>query len=226
MDGISILALHGYHGSAQALRRQIAPLAGALPSHVELAFIDAPSLARGDFGWWHEGFTGWEATRDWVADLVARRPFDGVIGFSQGAALAGLLLATQEAAGDGDAHPGTLGSGSGSGFGFGFGFGFGVMIGGFTSDKLEHTALFRRKLATPSLHVTGSADGIVPMRDSLRLAERFADPVIVKHDGGHVIPSTPQALARIVEFVERRGRPASGGQVATPSAARFHGPRG
>ena len=204
MEGISILALHGYHGSAQALRRQIAPLAGALPSHVELTFIDAPSLARGDFGWWHEGFTGWEATRDWVADLVARRPFDGVIGFSQGAALAGLLLATQEAAGDGAAHPGPPA----------FGFGFGVMIGGFTSDEPQHAALFRRKLATPSLHVTGSADGIVPMRDSLRLAERFADPVIVKHDGGHVIPSTPRALARIVEFVERRGRPASGDQPA------------
>ena len=213
MDGISILALHGYHGSAQTLRRQIAPLAEALPSSVDLTFVDAPSLARGDFGWWHEGFTGWEATRDWIAELTAGEHFDGVIGFSQGAALAGLLLATQEAAGDAagkTAHA------------FGFGFGFGVMIGGFTSEEPRHAPLLRRKLTTPSLHVTGRADGIVPMRDSLRLAERFADPVIVEHGGGHVIPTDPRALARIVEFVDQHGRSRLGDHAATSRTTRPH----
>jgi hypothetical protein len=212
MNSIRILALHGYHGSAQALRRQIAPLAHALPPSVDLAFVDAPSLARGDFGWWHEGFTGWEATRDWVAELAAGEHFDGVIGFSQGAALAGLLLATQETADDDPAGNTQLA----------FGFGFGVMIGGFTSEEPRHAALFRRKLATPSLHVTGSADGIVPMRDSLRLAERFADPVIVEHGGGHVIPTTPRALGRIVEFVDQHGRSTRGDHAATSPATRPH----
>jgi hypothetical protein len=214
MDSISILALHGYHGSAQVLRRQIAPLADALPVSTDLTFVDAPSIARGDFGWWHEGFTGWEATRDWVADLAAGQHFDGVIGFSQGAALAGLLLATQEAAGEGAAGPAPLASRSG------FGFGFGVMIGGFTSDEPEHAALFRRRLATPSLHVTGTADRIVPMRDSLLLAERFADPVIITHGGGHVIPSDPPIIGRIVAFAERHGRPAQADYAASPPAAR------
>jgi pimeloyl-ACP methyl ester carboxylesterase len=211
MESISILALHGYHGSARTLRRQIAPLADALPPGVNLAFVDAPSLARGDFGWWHEGFTGWEATRDWVAELTAGEHFDGVIGFSQGAALAGLLLATQEAAGDAAGNTALA-----------FGFGFGVMIGGFTSEEPRHAALLRRKLATPSLHVTGSADGIVPMRDSLRLAERFADPVIVEHGGGHVIPTGPRALGRIVEFVDRHGRSRHGDHAATSRATRPH----
>lgn len=207
MDSIRILALHGYHGSAQTLRRQIAPLADALPPSVDLTFVDAPSLARGDFGWWHEGFTGWEATRDWVAELTAGEHFDGVIGFSQGAALAGLLLATQEAAGD---TPPV------------FDFGFGVMIGGFTSEEPRHAALFPRKLATPSLHVTGRADGIVPMRDSLRLADRFADPVIVEHSGGHVIPTDPRALRRIVEFVDRHGRSKRRDHAATSRTTRPH----
>lgn len=221
MDRTSILALHGYHGSAQVLRQQIAPLADALPSSVDLTFVDAPSLARGGFGWWHEGFTGWEATRDWVADLVAGRHFDGVIGFSQGSALTGLLLATQETAGGG-AGPGSLASRPE----LGFGFRFGVMIGGFTSEETKHAALFRRKLVTPSLHVTGRADGIVPMRDSLRLAERFADPVIVKHDGGHVIPADPRVLGRIVEFVEHHARAAGGDHAATAPAEQLRGPRG
>jgi len=213
-DSTSILALHGYHGSGQALRRQIGPLADALPPSVSLTFVDAPSLARGDFGWWHEGFTGWEATRDWAAALTAEQHFDGVIGFSQGAALAGLLLATQEAPGD-DAAGNTP-------LAFGFSFRFGVMIGGFTSQKPQHAALFRRKLTTPSLHVTGSADGIVPMRDSLRLAERFVNPVVIKHDGGHVIPSDPRILVRIVEFVDRHARSTRGDHPAISRATSLH----
>jgi Serine hydrolase (FSH1) len=63
MSTIRILCLHGHHGSAAVLRRQIAPVAASLPAGVELVFIDAPSLASGDFGWWHEGFRGWERTR-------------------------------------------------------------------------------------------------------------------------------------------------------------------
>ena len=66
-----MLCLHGYHGSAAILRRQMAPLADGLPSNVELVYVDAPSLSTGDFGWWHEGFRGWERTRDWVSICCA-----------------------------------------------------------------------------------------------------------------------------------------------------------
>jgi Serine hydrolase (FSH1) len=45
------------------------------------------------------------------------------------------------------------------------------------------------------------ADGIVPMRESLLLAERFADPVIIEHGGGHVIPDDPTITTRIADFV-------------------------
>src|SRR5215470_5572619 len=99
MRKLRILALHGYHGSAEILRRQVAPLADALADIAELVYVDAPSLATGDFGWWHatdeEGvmrYRGWERTRAWIAEYCAQHgPFDGVFGFSQGAALAALL---------------------------------------------------------------------------------------------------------------------------------------
>jgi pimeloyl-ACP methyl ester carboxylesterase len=71
--------------------------------------------------------------------------------------------------------------------------------------------LFRHKLAVPSVHVTGRADVIVPRRDSLLLAERFADPVVIEHPGGHVIPGDPAVTAPIADFLAgftRRGRPA------------------
>jgi hypothetical protein len=53
MEKLRVLCLHGYHGNAQVLRRQLAPLANGLDGLVEFVYVDAPSLAAGDFGWWH-----------------------------------------------------------------------------------------------------------------------------------------------------------------------------
>src|SRR5689334_5395116 len=48
-----ILCLHGYHGSASALRAQMGSLVEELEPLAELVFADAPSLAASDYGWWH-----------------------------------------------------------------------------------------------------------------------------------------------------------------------------
>lgn len=182
----TILALHGYHGSATILRGQLAPVTAALPD-VEFTFVDAPSRRSGDFGWWHEGFSGWERTRDWVLDLVAQQHFDGVLGFSQGAALTGLLAGVQAT------DPATA-----------LDFGFAVMIGGFTSFAPRHASLFPGPLTIPSLHVMGRTDTIVPIGDSLRLADRFADPVVLRHDGGHIVPNDPAIVRGVNEFITAR----------------------
>jgi Serine hydrolase (FSH1) len=181
---LRMLCLHGYHGTAAILRRQMAPLAAALPPNVELVYVDAPSLATGDFGWWHEGFRGWERTRDWAVELLRTGPpIDGLFGFSQGAALTGLLAALR------DSEPGQVR------------FEFAIMVGGFTSTPPQHAGLFRRKLTVPSVHVTGRADVIVPRRDSLLLADRFADPLVIEHPGGHVIPGARAVTAPIADFL-------------------------
>jgi pimeloyl-ACP methyl ester carboxylesterase len=178
-----ILCLHGCHGSAAILRRQIAPFAAGLPADVELIIVDAPSLSSGDFGWWHEGLRGWERTRDWAIELFSSQHFDGIFGFSQGAALAGMLAAVREA----ESAP--------------LSFDLAIMVSGFTITSPQHAHLFERKLTVPSLHVMGHSDGIVPMRDSLLLAERFSDPIVIEHGGGHVIPGDPAITTRIAKFV-------------------------
>lgn len=186
MSDSRVLCLHGYHGSGAILRDQMASLTAALPANIELVYVDAPTLATGDFGWWHEGFDGWERTRDWAIDLVCAGPrFDGVFGFSQGAALAGLLTALQES---GTAPPE-------------FHFDFAVMVSGFTSDLPKHAQLLRHKLTTPSVHVIGRSDVIVPRKDSLRLADRFANPLIIEHPGGHIVPGHHAVAGPIAEFL-------------------------
>jgi hypothetical protein len=191
MSTMRILCLHGYHGSAAVLRSQIAPVAAGLPSNVELIFVDAPSLASGDFGWWHDGFRGWERTRKWAIDLFAAQRFDGVFGFSQGAALAGLLAGLS----DNEATP--------------IAFDLAMMVGGFTSTSPQHADFLTHKLTVPSLHVMGRRDGIVSLRDSQLLAQRFLDPVIIEHAGGHVIPDDPAITTRIASFVAHHGKVAS-----------------
>jgi predicted esterase len=191
-----MLCLHGYHGSAAILRRQLAPLAAALPPNVEPVYVDAPSLATGDFGWWHEGFRGWEHTRDWAVQLLRTEPrIDGIFGFSQGAALTGLLAALR------DTRPTPVW------------FEFAIMVGGFTSTMPQHAELFREKLTVPSVHVTGHADAIVPRRDSVRLADRFAGPLVIEHPGGHVIPSGTAVAEPIASFLARFSHPDEGTQA-------------
>jgi hypothetical protein len=58
------------------------------------------------------------------------------------------------------------------------------------------------------------------MRDSQRLAGRFADPVIITHHGGHVIPSDPRVIGCIIEFAEQHGRIAHGEHTPAPAASR------
>jgi hypothetical protein len=164
----------------------MSPLATVLPSTVELVYVDAPSLSRGDFGWWHDGFRGWEHTRDWAVELLCTGPrVDGIFGFSQGAALAGLLAAVRQAD---PSIPGVE---------------FAIMVGGFTSTALQHAHLLRHPSTMPSVHVTGRTDGIVPRRDSLELAARFTDPLILEHSGGHVIPADRAVTTPIRDFLAR-----------------------
>lgn len=179
-----ILCLHGYHGSGAILQQQMRGLTAKLPD-LTLTFVDAPSLARGDFGWWHDRFAGWERTRDWALSQLRAGQFDGVFGFSQGAALAGLLAAVQETDG-----PAGL-------------FGFAIMVGGFTSPFPEHADLFRKPITLPSLHIVGRSDVVIPPRDSAALAARFADPEILQHPGGHVVPASGDIPDRVADFLRR-----------------------
>ena len=188
MPDLRLLCLHGNRGTGATLRRQMAPLADALPAEIEFVYIDAPSLALGGFGWWHEGFTGWERSRDWIVERLSAGPrIDGLFGFSQGGALTGLLAALRESPLAPD----------------GLDFRFAIMVGGFTSFLPQHASLYRRPLTIPSVHVIGRSDAIVPRSDSLELAGRFTDPLILEHGGGHVIPADRAVAEPIARFLAR-----------------------
>ena len=211
MRKLRILCLHGYHGSAKTLRTQMRPVTQGLEPLAEFVSVDAPSLAVGDFGWWHavsndRGYSkqadagqsamryeGWSKTRDWLVCLFAQSaPFDGVFGFSQGAALTSLLVGLRNPR---EAEAGIS-------------FDFAMMAGGFASRDDSHAKLYRRKTnyGLPSVRIIGESDFVVPSSRSDHLAGFFKDPLILRHRGGHVIPGDPGVRNGVAAFLQERAR--------------------
>jgi predicted esterase len=210
MRKLRILCLHGYRGNARALHVQMRSFTQGSESLAEFVFVDAPSLARGSFGWWHavsnDGdskpagvgqptmrYEGWSETKAWLVSLFQQSaPFDGVFGFSQGAALTSLLVGLRNPR---EAEAGIS-------------FDFAMMAGGFASRDDSHAELYRRKTnyGLPSVHIIGESDFVVPSSRSDHLAGFFKDPLILRHRGGHVIPGDPGVRNGVAAFLQERAR--------------------
>ncbi|SOE99813.1 Serine hydrolase (FSH1) [Burkholderia sp. OK233] len=211
MRKLRILCLHGYHGSADVLRKQMKTLTDGLNDLAEFECVDAPSLARGDFGWWHAvehhgvantresgsnrvamTYEGWDETCRWVVAIFANEgPFDGVFGFSQGGALAALLVGLRAPDGKPTEHQPLS-------------FGFAILVGAFAARDLRLATLYEStaNYDLPSIHIIGRADSVVPSQASRSLAFQFNRPLILEHDGGHVIAANPEIRAQVAKFLE------------------------
>ncbi|CAG9766719.1 unnamed protein product [Ceutorhynchus assimilis] len=103
-------------------------------------------------------------------------PFDGILGFSQGACFVGLLCDLQQ-----------------RGLTKHIKFNFAIMASGFKSQSWPHLKYYLDTLTLSSLHIFGETDKIIPTEMSEALSESFEDPMIVIHPGGHYLPaSAPQ----------------------------------
>jgi len=192
---------------------QMRPFTQGLERLAEFVCVDAPSLAIGDFGWWHavssDGddrkhagvgqstmrYEGWSKTENWLVSLFMQSaPFDGVFGFSQGAALTSLLVGLRNPR---EAEAGVS-------------FDFAIMVGGFASNDGRHAEIYQRKAkyGLPSVHIIGKSDFVVPNGRSDHLASLFKDPLIIRHSGGHVVPSDPQVRNSVATFLQERARDA------------------
>ncbi|XP_069040524.1 esterase OVCA2 [Lepisosteus oculatus] len=125
-----------------------------------------------------------EAVRRAVGE---RGPFDGVLGFSQGAALVAMLCARQERG----QEPGP-------------GFRFAVLVAGFRSRCAGHAPLYTAPpLGLPTLHVLGDSDRVIPAPLSRDLLPVFRDPVVVTHPGGHYVPAGAAQKQAYIQFLEQ-----------------------
>ncbi|CAN9501138.1 unnamed protein product [Ophioblennius macclurei] len=113
-------------------------------------------------------------------------PFDGILGFSQGAALVAMLCSMQEKQLEPD-----------------FGFRFAVLVAGFRSACEEHQTYYEAALQMPSLHVFGLEDKVIPDAMSRELLPSFQDPQVLIHPGGHFVPAASAHRQTYQEFLQK-----------------------
>jgi len=132
---------------------------------------------------------GYDSSIKFIDDYVnTKGQFDGLLGFSQGASLAHLLLARCSKKGDLQIGPC---------------FKFVILFSAFKSLSNVHGPLMEQTINTPSFHVCGLSDEIVNYKRSEDLAERFTDAVIINHQTGHCIPPVNTFKHELLKFINK-----------------------
>ncbi|KAM3602032.1 uncharacterized protein V6R79_023390 [Siganus canaliculatus] len=113
-------------------------------------------------------------------------PFDGILGFSQGAAFVAMLCSLQEQKLEPE-----------------FSFRFAILVAGFRSACTEHQLFYSSPLQIPSLHVFGLEDRVIPDNMSRELLPSFQDAQVLTHPGGHFVPAGSAHRQTYQDFLKR-----------------------
>ncbi|KAK9876345.1 hypothetical protein WA026_012654 [Henosepilachna vigintioctopunctata] len=213
---LKILALHGYRQNAVKFLNETKNFCEAFSQWAEFVYITAPhqvvlvdnpdnllmgeKLEKGQRGWFfnrrnktNRGIRnggpaiGFNDTVRVIEEVFRDAgPFDGILGFSQGACLAGILSNLQQS--------GLIKAK----------FNFAIIISGFMSKCLPHMKYFQEVINLPSLHVIGDNDQIIPNKMSQELSDCFENPLVVRHPGGHIIPDISQELECYQYFIQKQ----------------------
>ncbi|XP_052194083.1 rhodanese-like domain-containing protein 6 [Diospyros lotus] len=131
---------------------------------------------------------GFDAALEYLKNVFSQAgPFDGILGFSQGAAMAALICAHQK-----------LLKGQ-------IDFRFVILCSGFALKLADHEEGIIR---CPSLHIFGSDRGNDKQINNLasrELASLFHDgcSVVIEHEFGHIIPTRSPYIDEIKEFLHQ-----------------------
>ena len=181
---LKILAFHGMKQNSVFFRSRTTKLRIALRNFAEITFANGPfQYSENDNGnnndlrcWWETNeneYKGLDETISYVENLFATEgPFDGILGFSQGAGLCGILASIQP-----------LRS---------IQFSFLIEISGFVARPLPYHNKIKEGISNlPSVHIIGLDDKIISPERTLELANCFKQPnaIISRHEGGHFTPN-------------------------------------
>ncbi|PSR87241.1 serine hydrolase-domain-containing protein [Coniella lustricola] len=81
---------------------------------------------------------------------------------------------------------------------------FAVVYSGFFAPPADLQWLFEPKISTPTLHYIGSLDTVVEEGRSRALVARCEEPLVVVHPGGHYVPVSKEWVMPLIGFVRER----------------------
>ncbi|VAH26210.1 unnamed protein product [Triticum turgidum subsp. durum] len=194
---LKVLCLHGFRTSGGFLKKQISKWHPSILQQFDTVFPDGqfPAGGKSDiegifpppyFEWFQfdKDFTEYTNLDECIAYLcdymVKNGPFDGLLGFSQGATLSALLIGYQAQGKVLNDHPPIK---------------FMVSVSGskFRDPSICDVA-YKDPIKAKSVHFIGEKDWLkVPSEE---LASAFADPLIIRHPQGHTVPRLDEASVK------------------------------
>lgn len=196
IGSLKLLCLHGGNQNAAEFQTELAALQSALGAQVTFVFGSTPYDAD---RWWppQPGGKGVPTTDpDWAVNsftyldglISSQGPFDGIVGYSQGGAMAITYLSQHDAL----TRP----------------FRFAVILCGYLPTRAEetHTGLVNRinaaaPMSTPALFFIGEEDYVILPAESVAAATKFSSATLVYGPGGHVAPDSGDPLAGVASYV-------------------------
>jgi hypothetical protein len=132
-------------------------------------------------------------------------PFDGVLGFSQGGALAVMLTSWCEAtirparrkALGAQRVPVTLDPPQAP-------FKFAICVSGYCSSPQYYKGFYDPQIQTPILHITAEWDIMVSSLRSRELTSTMGCVQVLHHPGGHYVPTGTASCSAAAKFIERQ----------------------
>ncbi|KAF8927567.1 serine hydrolase FSH [Dissophora ornata] len=253
---LRILCLHGYTQNSISFTKKTAVFRKALKDIADLVYVTAPHIVpiptlstpeeREDdqlenlepeavpYGWWTSSperpqYKGFDQSLAGLREVLEKQgPFDGVMGFSQGASMASILQLLLERP---HLSPTMTGCKHDP-------FKFAIIVSGFEPRDSEKLAWYTNKYpvlqsrkpedindsdVTPneedkenvepkyihgvqgaSMHVIGRGDVIIEPERSEELLKhyQYKTPVTLYHDGGHYLPSNAASRQAYKSFVQ------------------------
>lgn len=212
-----VLCLHGSMQNGTIFQDRLKTLLKKARALAEFAFIDAPHIQSVDEGdgekrcWWRPGLQPGEPHPEWAAQweesrqtieqaleeaCKAGRPFDGIMGFSNGAAVAAMVLALAykaKRAYCSSEAPDCYRS-----------LRFGILCSGYLPHILKHEEHLE---GVATLHVVGDSDPLITPQETQELFDHCSTPQPIKHvmvSVKHHVPSRSQDVSRICNFLKQQ----------------------
>ncbi|WJX57975.1 hypothetical protein P8452_43477 [Trifolium repens] len=199
------LCLHGFRTSGEIMKKQIHKWPQNVLDKLDLVFVDAPFPCNGKsdvegifdppyYEWFQFNkefteYTNFDECLEYIEDyMIKHGPFDGLLGFSQGAILSGALPGLQEKGVALRKVPKVK---------------FLIIIGGakFKAPSVVEKA-YSSTIDCPSLHFIGENDFL--KQYGKELIESYVDPMVIHHPKGHTVPRLDdKSLNTMIGFIER-----------------------
>ncbi|KAK2626299.1 hypothetical protein QTJ16_004561 [Diplocarpon rosae] len=236
MSKLRVLCLHGFTSNGSVHAHQVRRITKVLSADFEFLFPDGPHAVEiteamkqknpttrawseyvaensksGHRAWWIArdpdvskndpgSFDGLERSLDFLGDLIQKTgPVDAIWGFSQGGCFAGMLMALLSNQQTNHPLRGRLPSSQQTPSA-------GIFFAGFKPRLTQYDSAYSAGIRMPTLHIIGSQDTIVSTERSETLVGLCEGASLLKHGGGHDIPSSQHDQETVIRFMRENVR--------------------